>query len=67
MCGRFALFASSEELRERYPSVDPSLFEQLYNIAPTQSVAAVRSRCEGAVGVSPLGFDPDGVAIIPSN
>jgi putative SOS response-associated peptidase YedK len=47
MCGRFALFASGEELRERYPFVDPSLFEPRYNIAPTQSVAAVRSTAAG--------------------
>jgi putative SOS response-associated peptidase YedK len=47
MCGRFALFASGEELRERYPFVDPSLFEPRYNIAPTQAVAAVRSTATG--------------------
>jgi putative SOS response-associated peptidase YedK len=47
MCGRFALFTSGEELRERYPFVDPSLFEPRYNIAPTQSVAAVRSTAAG--------------------
>jgi putative SOS response-associated peptidase YedK len=42
MCGRFALFASGEELRERYPFAEVPLFEPRYNIAPTQAVAAVR-------------------------
>ena len=47
MCGRFALFASGEEVAERFQLVVLPLFEPRYNIAPTQSVAAVRSGDEG--------------------
>jgi putative SOS response-associated peptidase YedK len=47
MCGRFALFASGEELRERYPFVEDAQIEPRYNIAPTQPVAAVRSTAAG--------------------
>jgi putative SOS response-associated peptidase YedK len=47
MCGRFAMFASGEELKERYPFAEASLFEPRYNIAPTQSVAAIRSTAAG--------------------
>jgi putative SOS response-associated peptidase YedK len=47
MCGRFGLFASGEELKERYPFVEVPPFEPRYNIAPTQSVAAVRSIAAG--------------------
>jgi putative SOS response-associated peptidase YedK len=47
MCGRFALFASGEELQERYPFVEVPPFEPRYNIAPTQTVAAVRSTPSG--------------------
>jgi putative SOS response-associated peptidase YedK len=43
MCGRFALFASGEQLAERYPFVELPLLDAHYNIAPTQSVSAVRS------------------------
>jgi putative SOS response-associated peptidase YedK len=49
MCGRFGLFASGEELRERYPFVEvPPPVEPRYNIAPTQQVAAVRSSAKGS-------------------
>ncbi len=47
MCGRFALFASGEELRERYPFVEVPPAEPRYNIAPTQQVAAVRATASG--------------------
>jgi hypothetical protein len=43
MCGRFGLFASRAELAERYPFVEVPELIPRYNIAPTQSVAAVRS------------------------
>jgi putative SOS response-associated peptidase YedK len=42
MCGRFALFASGEELADRFQFAEMPLFERRYNIAPTQAVAAVR-------------------------
>jgi putative SOS response-associated peptidase YedK len=47
MCGRFALFASGEELAQRYPFVQMALFDARYNLAPTQSVPAVRSSDAG--------------------
>jgi hypothetical protein len=47
MCGRFARYASGEELRERYPFVEIPAVEPRYNIAPTQPVAAVRSTATG--------------------
>jgi putative SOS response-associated peptidase YedK len=43
MCGRFALFASGEEVAERFQLPEPTLFDPRYNIAPTQSVPAVRA------------------------
>jgi putative SOS response-associated peptidase YedK len=47
MCGRFALFSSGEELRERYPFVEVPQLEPRYNIAPTQQVAAIRAMDSG--------------------
>jgi putative SOS response-associated peptidase YedK len=47
MCGRFALFASGEELRQRYPMVDIPELEPRYNVAPTQQVAALRATDSG--------------------
>jgi putative SOS response-associated peptidase YedK len=43
MCGQFALFTSGEEVAEHFQLPEPSLFEPRYNIAPTQSVPAVRA------------------------
>jgi putative SOS response-associated peptidase YedK len=43
MCGRFALFASGDEVARRFELAETPLFEPRYNIAPTQAVAAVRS------------------------
>jgi putative SOS response-associated peptidase YedK len=43
MCGRFALFASGEEVAERFQLAELMLFEPRYNIAPTPSVPAVRA------------------------
>ncbi len=47
MCGRFARYASGEELRERYPFVEVPPVEPRYNIAPTQPVTAVRATASG--------------------
>ncbi len=47
MCGRFARYASGEELRERYPFIEVPPVEPRYNIAPTQSVAVVRATATG--------------------
>jgi putative SOS response-associated peptidase YedK len=52
MCGRFALFASGEELRERYPFVEDAQIEPRYNIAPTQPVKIVRETDMGREMVS---------------
>jgi putative SOS response-associated peptidase YedK len=47
MCGRFALFASGEELAERYPFVEIPTIDPRYNVAPTQAVAVVRATPAG--------------------
>jgi putative SOS response-associated peptidase YedK len=47
MCGRFALFASGEEVVERFRLRESPLFEPRYNVAPTQAVAAVRAMSAG--------------------
>lgn len=47
MCGRFALFAAGDELAERFQLPESPLLEARYNIAPTQSVAAVRATSGG--------------------
>jgi putative SOS response-associated peptidase YedK len=47
MCGRFALFASGEQLAERYPFVEVPQLASRYNIAPTQRVLAVRATDKG--------------------
>jgi putative SOS response-associated peptidase YedK len=49
MCGRFALFASGEEVADRFQLPEPTLFDARYNIAPTQSIGAVRATDEGRV------------------
>jgi putative SOS response-associated peptidase YedK len=49
MCGRFALFASGEEVAKRFQLPEPILFEPRYDIAPTQAVAAVRAACVPAL------------------
>ena len=49
MCGRFSLFASGNELAERFQLAESPLFEPRYNIAPTQSAAAVRATDAGRV------------------
>jgi putative SOS response-associated peptidase YedK len=43
MCGRFALFASGEEVAQRFQLSETPLFDPRYNIAPTQTVPAVRA------------------------
>jgi putative SOS response-associated peptidase YedK len=47
MCGRFALFASGDEVAQHFQLAETPLFEPRYNIAPTQPVAAVRTTTAG--------------------
>jgi putative SOS response-associated peptidase YedK len=47
MCGRLALFASVEEIAERFRLSEAPLVEPRYNVAPTQPVAAVRATDAG--------------------
>ena len=47
MCGWFALFASGDEVAERFQLTEMPLFDPRYNIAPTQPVAAVRATAAG--------------------
>lgn len=47
MCGRFALFAAGEEVAERFQLAEIPSLNLRYNIAPTQSVAAVRATESG--------------------
>ncbi len=43
MCGRFALFASADELAQRFQLAETPRLDPRYNIAPSQPVLAVRS------------------------
>jgi putative SOS response-associated peptidase YedK len=43
MCGRFALFASKEAIAQRFQLPDTPFLEARYNIAPSQTVGAVRA------------------------
>jgi putative SOS response-associated peptidase YedK len=47
MCGRFALFASGDELAERFRLAEAPALPPRYNVAPTQPVAAVRAAAAG--------------------
>jgi putative SOS response-associated peptidase YedK len=47
MCGRFALFASGDELVQRFQLPEALLLDARYNVAPTQNVAAVRLTSTG--------------------
>jgi putative SOS response-associated peptidase YedK len=47
MCGRFALFASGEEVAKRFQLSELPILDARYNIAPTQAVAVVRSTDAG--------------------
>lgn len=47
MCGRFALFAVGDALAERFQVAEAPMFDARYNIAPTQSIAAVRAMSTG--------------------
>jgi putative SOS response-associated peptidase YedK len=47
MCGRFALFASGEEVPARFQFADAPRLDTRYNIAPTQTVAAVTATDTG--------------------
>ena len=42
MCGRFSQTASPEIVAEQFAVSEPPLFKPRYNIAPSQSVAAIR-------------------------
>jgi putative SOS response-associated peptidase YedK len=59
MCGRFALFASGDELAERFRLAETPLFEPRYNIAPPiplmrQSTATNRGRDASRLSPSPI-------------
>ena len=48
MCGRFALITGSEALATRFNlNAIPADLTPRYNIAPSQSVAAIRTALEG--------------------
>ena len=47
MCGRFALFASGEEIAQRFELPHAPHLDARYNIAPMQTVAAVRASDSG--------------------
>ncbi|MHB1424413.1 MAG: SOS response-associated peptidase [Gemmataceae bacterium] len=47
MCGRFALFASGDEVAKRFQLAEAPLLDARYNIAPTQTVAVVRATASG--------------------
>ncbi len=42
MCGRFSQTASPEVIAQQFSLNDPPLFKPRYNIAPSQSIAAIR-------------------------
>lgn len=42
MCGRFTQTAPSDVIAKQFQLQDPPLFTTRYNIAPSQSVAAIR-------------------------
>jgi putative SOS response-associated peptidase YedK len=42
MCGRFALFASGDELAQRFQLPETPLLDARYNVSPTQTIATVR-------------------------
>ena len=48
MCGRYAFFSPAEAVKRIFALDEVSEFEPRYNIAPTQSVPAVRAGEEGA-------------------
>ena len=47
MCGRFALYASAEELEDTFDIMLPGPVTARYNIAPGQQILAVRRDAEG--------------------
>lgn len=47
MCGRYAFFSPAEAVRRTFRLDDLPQLEPRYNVAPTQSVAAVRAAEEG--------------------
>jgi putative SOS response-associated peptidase YedK len=48
MCGRFARYASGEDVAQRFQLAEATLFDgPRYNIAPTQPFAAVRATASG--------------------
>lgn len=48
MCGRFTQTATPTAIAEQFQVIDPPLFTANYNVAPTQSIAAVRLDPEAA-------------------
>ena len=47
MCVRFALFASGDEMAQHFQLPEAPLLDPRYNIAPFQTVAAVRATDTG--------------------
>ena len=54
MCGRYAFFSPAEAVRRTFALDDVPDLEPRYNVAPTQSVPAVRAVEEGARALSLL-------------
>jgi len=52
MCGRFALYASAEELEDTFDIMLPEPVTARYNIAPGQQILAVRRDAEGRQGTA---------------
>jgi putative SOS response-associated peptidase YedK len=47
MCGRFALFASGDEVAERFQLAEAPLFDPHYSIAPARRVAPCGPQLRG--------------------
>jgi len=52
MCGRFALYASAEELEDTFGIMLPAPVIACYNIAPGQQILAVRGDADGRRGAA---------------
>ncbi|WP_415258247.1 SOS response-associated peptidase [Thauera phenylacetica] len=52
MCGRYALYGPQSRLREQF-GVEPTHFEERYNIAPSQDAPIVRCGADGAREIIP--------------
>jgi putative SOS response-associated peptidase YedK len=54
MCSRFTNTASPKAIGKQFNVPEPSLFEPRYNIAPTQTIAAVREKPRRRQGTGQL-------------